>query len=202
VGRKVNGFTLIELVMIVALVVMFSFFLIKLNIAAGNERQQIKTATALLALSFSEAHDQAIAGNTYAKVVVDISSSLKFRRIAIMKQKNNDWISEKEIILPERTFVLSWDIFNECLGDKDLETYTYDEEAVVLQGIKEKGYYFVFGPDGRLFHPATAILGISYGAKVGDEIEIKQNTSICGLFIASTGQGIILNSKDAIKEAI
>jgi hypothetical protein len=73
---------------------------------AGNETQQVKVAALLLALGFDEAGGRAIEGNTYAKVFIDTSSDLKFRRVMVMQQRQNSWKTEREILLPERTFVL------------------------------------------------------------------------------------------------
>jgi hypothetical protein len=202
VGRKVGSFTLVELVTVVALASIFLFFLVKLNVATGNEIQQIKTAALFLASSFDEAYGQAIASNTYVKIFIDTSSDLKFRRVAIIKQTKNTWKTEREIILPERTFVLPLDEFSKYLDNRDLSAYAYAEGKVILHGETIDGYCFVFGPEGHLSNGTTAIFGIGYGAKVGNDIKLKKDANIYGLFIAATGRRIILNSKNAIKEAI
>lgn len=200
--EEANGFTLIELVTVIALVSIFLLFLVKLNVTGNNEGQQVKAAALILASSFDGTRGQAIAGNTYAKVFLDTSSDLKFRRIAIIKQMQNVWKTEREILLPERTFVLSPADLAEYLDNADLSAYPYSEEKAVLQEEVVDGYCFTFTPEGHLSHAVTAILGIGYGAKVGDEIKIKKDTNICGLLVTAMGKGIILESKKVIKEAI
>ena len=49
---------------------------------------------------------------------------------------------------------------------------------------------------------APVVLGIGYGAKVGNDIKLKKDVNIRGLLITVIGKGIILESKNAIKEAI
>jgi hypothetical protein len=203
VEGKVNSFTLIELVTVIALISVFLFFLIKLNITAGNESRQVKTAALLLASGFDDAHGQAIVGNTYVKLFIDTSSHWKFQRIAIMKQKNNAWEVEREILLPERAFILPLNDFLQYFVDgKNLSTYTYSEESNTLQGETVKGYRFIFDSEGHLSPAAATILGIGYGAKVSNNIELKKDINIYGLFITAMGNTIVLESKSAIEEAI
>ncbi|MDR1906799.1 MAG: prepilin-type N-terminal cleavage/methylation domain-containing protein [Puniceicoccales bacterium] len=197
-----SGFTLIELVAVIALVSASLFFLVKLNVTSGNENQQVKAATLLLASGFDSARGQAIAGNTYAKVVIDTSSNLMFRRVVLMKQSLNIWVVEREILLPERTFILPLDRLSEWLGGDNLSAYAYLEEEAIVQGTVIDGYHFTFNPEGRLSDSATAILGIGYGTKVNNGIKFKKDINIYGLFITSAGQGVILDSKNAIKGAI
>ncbi|MDR0678403.1 MAG: hypothetical protein LBF44_02600 [Holosporaceae bacterium] len=201
VGEKVSSFTLIELVTVIALVSIFLFFLIKQNVTVGNETQQVKVAALLLALGFDEARGRAIEGNTYAKVFVDGSSDLKFRRVMVMKQTQNSWKAEREILLPERTFVLSLNDLSEYLGGGSLP-YVYTEDQVIWQGEPIDGNCFIFNPEGYLSNVAPVVLGIGYGAKVGNDIKLKKDVNIRGLLITVTGKGIILESKNAIKEAI
>jgi prepilin-type N-terminal cleavage/methylation domain-containing protein len=202
VREEANGFTLIELVTVIALVSIFLLFLVKLNITGNNEGQQVKAAALILASSFDGTRGQAIAGNTYAKVFLDTSSDLKFRRIAIIKQTQNVWKTEREILLPERTFVLSPNDLAECLNNTDLSAYPYPEEEAILQGEIVDGYCFTFTPEGHLSHAAAAILGIGYGVKASDEIKIKKDTNIYGLLVTAMGKRVILESKNAIKGAI
>jgi prepilin-type N-terminal cleavage/methylation domain-containing protein len=201
-GERVKGFTLIELVTVIALVSMFLLFLVKLNITGSNEGQQVRATALILASSFDGARGQAIAGNTYAKIFFDTSSDLKFRRMAVIKQTQNVWKTEREILLPERTFVLSPSNLAECLDNANLSAYPYPEESAILQGEDVDGYCFTFTPEGCLFHGAAAILGIGYGTKVGDDIKIKQDTNIYGLLVTTMGKGVTLESKNAIKGAI
>ncbi|MDR1590743.1 MAG: hypothetical protein LBR92_01975 [Puniceicoccales bacterium] len=202
VGRKINSFTLIELITVITLVSIFLFFLVQLNVTGNNENQQIKTAIALLASSFDNAREQAIAGNIYAKIFIDTSSDLKFRRIAIIKQTKNGWITEREILLPEHTFIIPLDNLSKHLDNKDLSGYTYLDEEAVLQGESVSGYDFTFTPEGRLFSGAATIIAIGYGAKVGNGIKLKKDTNISGLMVTVMGSRVILESKDAIKGAI
>jgi prepilin-type N-terminal cleavage/methylation domain-containing protein len=197
-----RGFTLIELVTVIALVSIFLLFLVKLNITGDNEGQRVRAAALIFASSFDGARGQAIAGNTYAKVFLDTSSDLKFRRIAIMKQIQDAWKVEREILLPERTFILSSSDFAKCLDNADLSAYPYPEEEANLQGETVNGYCFTFTPEGCLSSATAAILGIGYGTEIGNEIKIKQDTNIYGLLITAMGKGVTLESKNAIKEAI
>ncbi|MDR1367012.1 MAG: hypothetical protein LBJ13_03875 [Puniceicoccales bacterium] len=201
-GEKVNSFTLIELVTVIALVSISLFFLIKLNVAAGNESRQVRTAALLLASSFDDTRGQAIVGNSYVKLFIDTSSHRKFQRIAIMKQRNNTWEAEREILLPERTFIFPFnDLSQYLVGGQSLSSYF--EESNILQGEAVDGYCFIFDPAGHLSSPATAaILGIGYGTRVNNSVELKKDINIYGLFITLMGSGIILESKSAIEEAI
>jgi hypothetical protein len=188
--------------MVIALVSVFLFFLVRLNVTAGDENHRIKTAVLLLTSSFDSVRGQAIADNTYVKIFIDTSSDLKFRRLAIMKKTRNTWKTEHEIVLPERTFILSRSDFSAYLDNADLSAYVYVEEEVILQGESIGGYGFIFDPEGHLSNAKVAILGIGYGTKVGDDIKIKKDINICGLLITAMGSGVILESKSAIKEAI
>jgi Tfp pilus assembly protein FimT len=202
VEKKVSSFTLIELVTVIALVSVFSLFLVKLNFTAGNENHRIEEAILLLAASCDRAHGQAIGGNIYVKIFIDTSSDLKFRRVAIMKQKGNTWQTEHESILPERTFILSQDNCKEWLDNASPSAYTYVEEENILQGETVNGYGFIFTPEGHLSDAKTTILGIGYGAKVGGDITLKKDVNIYGLLITAMGSRIVLESKGAIKGAI
>jgi hypothetical protein len=177
---------------------------VKLNVTAGNENRQVKIAASLLASSLDDARNRAIAGNTYAQIAIDVSSDHKFRRIAMMKQFQGDWMAEREILLPERTFVMPLNALAERLDNKDLAPYKYFEADVILQGATVSSYTFTFNPEGHLCdsNSASTILGVGYGAKIGDGIIFKKDINIYGIFITLAGQNVILESKDAIEEAI
>jgi prepilin-type N-terminal cleavage/methylation domain-containing protein len=200
VGKK--AFTLIELVTVVALVAMSLLFLVKSEVLGNGENRQVKAAMALLASSFESARGQAIAGNTYAKIFIDTSSNLKFRRIAIIKQTKNGWITEREILLPDRTFIMELDDLSQCLDNEDLSEYTYPEEEAVLHGETVRGYGFTFTPEGRLSTGTATVLAIGYGTKVGNGINLKKDTNISELMVTIMGSVMILESKSAIKGTI
>jgi hypothetical protein len=88
------------------------------------------------------------------------------------------------------------------LDDLDLSAYPYPEEVANLQGETIHGYCFTFTPEGCLSPATAAILGIGYGTKTGNGIKIKQDTNIYGLLVTVMGKWVVLESKNAIKEAI
>ena len=192
-----------ELITVVAVLSVFLAFLAKLNLFSNDGHRTVKQATMILASSLNEARTQAILNNRFVCVAVDISSDYKFRRIVIAARKNDTtWKNERVIILPERNFIMPLNILSTHLDGKDLSPYQYTSESLSINGETATCFMFIFNHSGTLLGEKNAIIAVSYGSKQGEDVFIKPDAPLMGVFIASTGQQFILESRKIIQEVL
>jgi prepilin-type N-terminal cleavage/methylation domain-containing protein len=198
-----RGFTLLELITVIALISLFIFFLIKLNITSDSENQQLKIAATTLTSCFDDGRNQAILGNIYTRIAIDISSNFMFRRVIMMKQFQDNWLIEREIFLPGKIFILPLNVLSEYL-EKDLSRYHYWEEEVILPEGNVNTYTFIFNPEGYLDNTdlGNSVLGIGPGVLQSESIKLKKDVNVYSILITTAGRSIILESKNAMKEAL
>jgi hypothetical protein len=193
-----------ELLAAVALLVVFLGFLAKLNFSSENASRSIKLATKILASMVDDVRSQAIANNCQVSLAIDISSSYKFRRIALCRKGSDDsWISEHVVILPERTFILPLSELSACLN-RDLSNYDYVEENLSVNEKTVTCYHFIFDGLGILcnLEGNSALIAVGYGAKRRENMRIGNDSPLGGIFVIPSGKQIILGSKKAMKEAL
>jgi prepilin-type N-terminal cleavage/methylation domain-containing protein len=204
-GKGESGFTLVELVSVIALLSMLLVFLLKLNVSSQDAHQAVQLAIKMLAASLDNVRAQAIGGNHLTALAIDIASTYKFRRIALYgKKRDGSWAGEQVLLLPERTSILGIGELSRYLDDQDLSAYAYVDEKFPINGEAVDCYPLIFDGEGVLCNMARncAIIAVGYDVRPGERVGAASDSAPMGLLIVPTGQRVILASKSAMKEAL
>ncbi|MDR3317557.1 MAG: prepilin-type N-terminal cleavage/methylation domain-containing protein [Puniceicoccales bacterium] len=195
------GFTLMELVTVIAILSSLLLFLVKINFSGNDASQSIKLAIKMLAANFDNARTQAISHNfsTCLAIDTDVNSKYQYRRIAIYYIQNNIWKLQQIVILPERTFVIPFTNLTTIFTSLSSQSsYTYLEGECSINGEDISCYYFEFN-NGGIMSKGGRLIGVGYGELDGSNVIIGEDGGVMGVFILGNGQQLILESKSAIE---
>lgn len=211
-----EGFTLVELVITLALVVLLSAFLSKIQFSEKNARSEIQNALQLLHSVFFKAYQEAILTNSFIYVAIDVSSEYRFRRILQLKEQEDEFKITDEFYLPNDVFIILKDIPQEEV----LSTLDYEQEeqnspvlyrpnnlTISLYGEEIDVVLYTFNAQGKLFDPdqpeflQCAFLEIDFGQGSKTSTHFPEK-NLCGLFITEQGLPVILEDTNKLKEVL